>query len=189
MGEGDSRSVCACWSTPSRTCWCPFWPLAPQPGIPWHRAAASWATASSCSWSRVRRWSQEVKQVGQDVQCGKPPLEPRAHAWHLSPEMPSLQRQAPVYGSQLGEMEPCGLQEQAVGGERVGEVAGSTRLRLASRKQPEGGWSCASGRVHTSPCLSHCSEQNCHLPWPERPSAWQPLGRKTVQGYRGSTAC
>ena len=44
------------------------------------------------------------------MQCGKPPVEPRAHAWHLGPEMPSRQRQVPVCGSQLGEMEPWGSQ-------------------------------------------------------------------------------
>lgn len=48
------------------------------------------------------------------MQCGKPPMEPRAHAWHLGPEMPSRQRQVPVCGSQLGEMEPWGSQAQAL---------------------------------------------------------------------------
>lgn len=94
-------------------------PPAPQPGIPWRKVATLWATVSSCSWSRARCWSQEVKQGGQDMQCGKPPLEPRAHAWHLSPEMPSLQQQVPVCGSQLGEMEPWGSQAQAVGEREV----------------------------------------------------------------------
>lgn len=68
--------------------------------------------------------------MGQDVQCGKAPLEPRAHAWHFSPEMPSLQRQAPVCGLQLGEMEPCGLQAQAVG-ERQGQGREQAALVLA----------------------------------------------------------
>lgn len=53
------------------------------------------------------------------MQCGKPPMEPRAHAWHLGPEMPSRQRQVPVCGSQLGEMEPWGSQAQAVPRDRV----------------------------------------------------------------------
>lgn len=106
-------------SIPSRACRCPPWPLAPQSGITWYREVTFWATIPSRSWSRARHRSQEVKQVGQATQRGKPPLEPRAHAWHLSPEMPSLHRQAPACGSQLGEMEPCGSQAQAVG-ERQG---------------------------------------------------------------------
>lgn len=82
-----------------------------------------------------------MKQVGQDVQCGKPPLEPRAHAWHLGPEMPSLQKQAPVYRSQLGEMEPCGSQAQAVG-ERQGQ-----------------------GKEKAALTLAQATAQICHLPW------------------------
>ena len=122
--------------------------------MPWRRAATSWTMVSRCSWRGARRWSQEAKQGGQDVQCGKPPVEPRAHAWHRGPEMPSRQRQVPVCGSQLGEMEPWGSQAQAVPRETgSGQGAGGAHPSPAPTKPGRGKLPCVSVVVSPKPLL------------------------------------
>lgn len=74
-----------------------------------------------------------MKQAGQDMQHGKPPLEPWTHAWHLILEMPSLHKQALCVDHSWVRWSPVGHRHRLPGRDGQGREQAALALALPPR--------------------------------------------------------